>query len=219
MQNKLKLALALIVLFLSADAMVASGAVSMGVKEGDWIEYEVAFTGDSSFGHDVVWARLDVAAVQGNAFTVNITTKSSSGELTKETYSFDLETGELGDDFIIPANLNKGDTFFNKNQGNITITGSERKTLLGAERTVLTASVAESTYHWDKVTGVTVEANSTYSTYTIATKAIATNMWQPEILGLEPAAFVLVTVAAFAVVAALVFTVLSRRRRHRRHQA
>jgi len=218
MQNKLKLTAALIVLFLSADAMIASGAASMGVKEGDWIEYEVAFTGDSSFGHDVVWARIGVVDVQGNAFTLNITTKSSSGELTKETYPFDLETGELGDDFIIPANLDKGDTFFNKNQGNITITGTERRTLLGAERTVLSASLAESTYHWDKATGVTVEANSTYSTYTIATKAIATNMWQPQILGLEPAAFILVAVVAIAVVAALVFTVLSRRSR-RRQQA
>ena len=212
MHTKLPLALAVVVLLLSANAAVASATVSLGVKKTDWIEYEVAFAGDSSFGHDVVWARIDVTDVLGNAFTLNITTKSSSGALSVMTSGFNLETGELGDDFIIPANMDKWDTFFSKGQGNITITGVERRTLVGAERTVLSANTADSTYYWDKLTGVTVEANSTYPTYTITTKATATNLWRPQIFSLDPALFLFITCMAIAAVAALVIRALNWRR-------
>jgi hypothetical protein len=200
-------------LLLTACLAPASPALSLGIEKGDWIEYEVTFTGDTSFGHDVVWARIDVTDVLGNAFSLNITTKSSSGALSSLAYSYNLETGELGDDFIIPADLNKGDTFFNKHQGNITITGVEHKVWFGAERAVLSANTAESTYYWDKQTGVTVEAKSVYPTYTVTTKATATNLWQPQTFGPDQALLVFALgVAVVAVTALVVIRVLNRRR-------
>ncbi len=212
MHTKLALTLALTVLLLSEASAVASAKISLGVQKADWIEYDVIFTGDASFGHDVVWARIEVTDILETAFTVNITTKSTSGALSNLTYSYNLETGVLGDNFVIPANLNKGDTFFNRDQGNITIIGAERRTLVSAERALLSADTADSVYYWDKQTGVVVEAISTYLTYTIVTKVTATNLWRPQIFGLDPALFVFVTCSAIVAAVALVVRVLNRRR-------
>jgi len=174
-------AIAAIIIFCAAASQLANASVNVGVREGDWIEYQVAFTGDSSQGHDVIWARMEITAVREKTVTVNITTKTSNGTLSYEPpITLNLEAGALGDDFIIPANLNKGDSFFDKNQGNITITNVEEKTVAEAQRNVISGSTPQTTYYWDQLTGVLVEANSTYASYAITTKADKTNMWGPQ---------------------------------------
>ncbi len=214
MRSKLSLAIALVILQFGSILTCASATISVGVKKGDWIEYQVKFTGDTAFGHDVTWARIAVTDVQGEAITLNITTESSNGTLTIESPTIlSLDSGQLGDDFIIPANLKTGDTFFDKNQGYITITGAEEKTVAGTERTILTGANPDTTYHWDRSTGILVEANSTYPGYAITTIANRTNMWQPQLFGLDPAVFyALVAGAAIVLVAAVTILIMSRRK-------
>jgi hypothetical protein len=191
-----------------------SAELSVGVKKGDWIEYNVSFTGDASLGHDVTWARLEVTNVQGAIVTVNITTKSTSGTISNLSPTIlNLDTGELVDDFIIPANLQSGESFFDRNQGNITITGVEERTVAGAERTLLTGATPDTTYHWDQPTGVLVEANSTYTDYSITTKVDQTNMWQPPIFGLDPSVFYVVLAGIVILVVALIVLIVVKRRR------
>jgi hypothetical protein len=70
MGKKLVLAITMLILLLVAD--VALGEVSVGVKKGDWIEYNVTTTGTPEEGHDVTWARMEILSVQGKDISVNV---------------------------------------------------------------------------------------------------------------------------------------------------
>lgn len=177
MQRKLAI-LTAILLLLSILASSSAAMFSVGVKSGDWIEYTVTSTGAPMQGHDVASARMEVAAVQNPNITVNITSTFTDGTNDTITSVLNLETGHLIDDFIIPANLNVGDSFPDQNYGNITITSSETRTYAGAQRTVLTATIHNNTYVWDQATGVSVEGNTVTADYSIHSVVSATNMWQ-----------------------------------------
>jgi len=102
-----------------------------------------------------------------------------------------LEAGPLGDDFIVPADLNSGNMFYDENLGNITISKVEEQTYAGAVRTVTHAVTSETSYYWDKATGVLVEGNSQFPEYTMKTIVDKTSIWQPQLFGLHPAVFTL----------------------------
>jgi hypothetical protein len=181
---------------------VASAEIVVGVKPGDWIEYNVAFTGDIIEQHDVTWARIEVIAVEGKTIDITITSIFSDGREETETLTLNLETGQIGDAFIIPANLDKGDTFLEQYEGTITISGVEEKTYMGANRKVVYATTSQTTFYWDQSTGFLVEATSFYTDFTMVTNAEKTNMWQTQAFKLNPIVFivliVLVIVAALA---------------------
>jgi hypothetical protein len=64
------------------------------------------------------------------------------------------------------------------------------------------ATTPHTKYFWDRPTGVLVEGISTYPNYTLSTKVEKTNMWQPEISGLDPIVLiVLIVLAVIAVIA------------------
>ncbi|MBN1244068.1 hypothetical protein JXA31_00570 [Candidatus Bathyarchaeota archaeon] len=145
--------------------------------------------------------------------SVEITAEYSNGTQEAMTTTLNLETGQLGDDFIIPANLNSGDTFFDKNVGNITISSVEERTYAGATRTVAHAVTAETTYYWDKATGVLVEGNSQFPEYTMNTIVDKTNIWQPQLLGLDPTVFyALVIGASVLIVVVLAFLIAGKKK-------
>ncbi|MGB9841941.1 MAG: hypothetical protein ACPLKZ_04360 [Candidatus Bathyarchaeales archaeon] len=212
MKRKLNLCTALLLSFLVINAVAAE--ISVGVKKGDWMEYHAVFTGTPPAGHEVTWARTEVTDVQGTVIKLNITTKFADGTLTNETVTLNLATGQLGDEFIIPANLNVGDSFFDKYHGTVTITKIEERTYAGATRTVISAIAAQSTYYWDKATGVLVEGISEFPDYTIHSMLEKTNMWQPQILGLDPVVFyALLIIVAILILAALALFTLRRKKR------
>jgi hypothetical protein len=212
MDRKFGLTISLLIIFVGIG--IALAEISVGVKKGDWIEYQAVFTGTPPAGHEVTWARTNIVGVQGKVISLNITTEFSDGTLLNETITLNLETGQLGDEFIIPANLNKGDTFLDKYHGNITISAVEERTYAGATRTVLSATTAQSTYYWDKATGVLVEGISEFPDYTIHSIADKTNMWQPQIFGLEPTVFyALLILAATAIVAVIALFAVRRKKR------
>jgi hypothetical protein len=148
----------------------------------------------------------------GAAINLNVTTKFSNGTLLNERVTVNLETDQLGDEFIIPANLNSGDTFFNKNEGNITISGVEERTYAGARRSIVYASISQTMFYWDKSTGVFVEASLSFTDYTMNTKAAETNMLQAQIFGLDPAVFYAVVIVAVAILAVITFFVIHRKK-------
>jgi hypothetical protein len=112
----------------------------------------------------------------------------------------------LIDDFIIPANLNVGDSFRDENYGNITINNSEVRTYAGAKRTVLSATISNNTYYWDQATGVSVEGSTQTTEYSIKSVVSATNMWQPTaIQDFDLASIILVT--AILLIITIVFIV------------
>ena len=207
----------LCLLIITAAALPAfvSATVNVGVKKGDWIEYQVSATGVSPEGHDAKWARMEVTNVQGTAINLNVTTEYGNGSFLYENVTLNLATGQLGDDFFVPANLAAGDVFFDAHAGNITISGVEQRTYAGAERTVISGSTPQTSFYWDKATGILVEAHSSYPDYnfTMATFADKTNIWEPQVLGLKPVVFYSMIVAIIVIAGAVVATVLVMRRK------
>ncbi len=165
---------------------VASAEIVVGVKEGDWIEYRVTCTGDVPAEHDVNGAKIEIVGVDEKKIDIEITSTYSDGIEETATATLNLETGQIGDSFIIPANLSEGDPFLEQKEGNITISGVERRTVADAKRSVVYANTSQIMFYWDQSTGFLVEATSTYTNFTITTKAENTNMWQPQTFGIDP---------------------------------
>ena len=211
MNRRLGLTIVLFIVLIGVGDVLAE--ISVGVKKGDWVEYQVTFTGVPDEEHDVTWAKMEIEAVEGTQINLNITVKFSDGTLEPQTATLNLETGQLGDSFIIPADLNSGDTFFDKNVGSITISGVEERTYAGATRTVVHAATSETTYYWDRATGVLVEGISQFPEYTMNSIVDKTNMWQSQLFGLDPTVFyVLVIGATVLIVVVLAFLIVRRKK-------
>ncbi|MGD6933924.1 MAG: hypothetical protein ACQCN5_06955 [Candidatus Bathyarchaeia archaeon] len=207
---KLKgLALLSIVLALSI-VCVSTAQPTAGVKAGDWIEYEVTFTGTPSPDHSITFARMEILDVSGPMIYVNIISTYANGtqETTKSTLN--LQTGQLIDDFIIPPNLKTGDSFYDSRAGNITISNTEQRTYAGAERTVVSATNLGNTYIWDQQTGVSVEGTSSGEDYTMHSLATATNMW--ESASLDPVIVYTFIIIVIIIVVASAFLLYTRKR-------
>jgi hypothetical protein len=181
MQAKLILTLIIAIVAVAGLSMPAFSQLQVGVKKGDWIEYNVTYTGAPSAGHDINWARMEILDVQSSNISAEITSRFSNGSTENLTSTLNLATGHMIDDFVIPANLKSGDTFLDENFGNMSITKVEKHEYVNATRTVLYASAGNNTYIWDQATGVSVEGNSIASDYTMHTLVSATNLWQPSI--------------------------------------
>lgn len=210
-----KLALSTVCLIFVICVLVAealSAEISVGVKEGDWIEYQVAYTGTVPEEHDVTWGKIEIIDVQEKKINIKIAVIYSNGTQETVASTLDLGTGQLGDAFIIPANLNIGDTFLEKNEGNITIIGVEERTCVGARRSVVHATTSQTIFYWDQLTGVLVEAKSSFADYTMTTKAHKTNIWQAQMFGLDPIVFYALTIAVIATAVITAFFILRKKK-------
>jgi len=212
MGKKTVFALAMLILLFGADA--ALGEVSVGVKKGDWIEYQVTTTGTPEEGHDVTWARMEILSVQGNEISVNVSTRAVNGTVSSGVMTLNPEKGNVGVWFVIPANLNVGDSFFDESGDNhVTIEGAEQRTVAGATRTVTHASTPERIKSWDKTTGVFVESIDFLPDYTLNAIAIKTNLWNPQIIGIDQTLFYAVVLGVGVTIIAVVALIVAHRRR------
>jgi hypothetical protein len=198
------LVIALTVLIVAVPIAAVFADVSVGLKKGDWIEYQVNTSGNPPEDHTVKWARMEVTDVQDVVISLDIQSQFLNGTIFPEHITLNLATGLLGDYFVIPKNLNVGDRFYDSSQGNITITSMEQRTTAGAQRTVISAATNVTTFYWDKETGILVAATSNMSTYTMITDTNGTNIWQPHTLGLEQTVFYALVVAVVVVLAIIV---------------
>lgn len=217
-----------------ASAVLVSGEPLVGVKEGDWIEYDVSVAGTGSMPptHDVRWMRIEVLPpVQGAAFSVNLTSRYANGTVGSAVWKFNFTEGNVEGWIIIPANLGVGDTFYDYSihtgvPVNVTIENEEQKTVCSATRTVTYGHDALRHKEWDKATGVFIGTTEVYKNVTtrsgwyiedvtVTVKATATNMWSPETL-LEQNQIVLWAVVAILVVlVVLALVVVARRKRYK----
>ncbi len=223
--------------FLIASPARAYDDPSVGVKEGDWIEYKISITGAGTPPptHDVRWMRIEILPVQGAAFSVNLTARYANGTVGSAVWKFNFTEGNVGGWIIIPSNLGPGDTFYDSSihtqkPVNVTIQSQEQRAVLGASRTVTYGNDSFRHKEWDKATGVFVGSSEVYKNVTTRTgwyiedltvtvQAIATNMWIPEIiLGLNQTTFYAL-VTAIIVLAVLILSpviVVARRKRTKR---
>ena len=217
MRKFVLVAIILMVLFVAVPIASVFGDISVGVKKSDWIQYNTHVTGNPPEDHNMQLASMNVTNVEGTAISLDIQTLYNNGTLYPEHITLNLATGVLGDDFFIPKILNVGDQFYDSHQGNITITSIQQRVVAGAQRTVVSGATNYTTYFWDRETGAFVAASSIEPDYTIVTNANATNMWQPDIAGLQPALFyrVIVVVAIVAVVLSVITAIWVRRRKQR----
>ena len=209
---------------------------SVGVKEGDWIEYEISVAGTGAMPptHDVRWFRIEVLPVQGAAFSINLTSRYANGTVGSAIWKFNFTEGNVGGWIIIPSNLSPGDTFYDswtffdtRKQVNVTIESEEQQTLLGATRTVTYGNDWLRHKEWDKATGVFVRTVENYKNVTnragwyienltLTVTAIATNMWSPQILGLDQTMFyIIVTTVVVAVLISASATAVALRKKKR----
>ncbi len=196
----------LAVLVTAIFSAVASAEIVVGVKEGDWIEYKVTYMGDVPAEHDVNGAKIEIVGVDEKKIDITITSTYSDGREETTTATLNLETGQIGDSFIIPANLSVGDPFREQNEGNITISGVEKRTVADAKRSVVYANTSQTMFYWDKSTGFLVEATSTDTNFTITTKAENTNMWQPQTFWIDP----IVPIVLIAIVIGAILAIFMR---------
>ena len=209
MAHRIKLFFVVVICLILLALNNSVGGLSVGVKKGDWIEYHVTTTGTPEEGHDVTWARMEILGVEGTQISVNITTKARNGTFWSEVEEFDPASGNVGVWFLIPANLNTGEVFFDSSLGrNVTIEGFEQRSIAGAERTITHSSTPERIKSWDKTTGVFVETVDVLQNTTLYAIADKTNMWTPQVFKGESSALLYV-VFGFAALEAVVIIVLA----------
>jgi hypothetical protein len=182
---------------------------SVGVRKGDWMEYYVRFTGQTSVpSKNVTWFRMQVLNIEGAAFQVNVTVGYVNGTFQSSVWNFNFTEGQVQGWLIIPSNLNPGNTFYDSwKPGNVTIEGEEQKIVAGASRTITHASDSiRIIKEWDKATGVYTYVVEHSENFTVITNAIATNMWAPQILLDQTVFYALV--AAIIVLAVLTLSLV-----------
>jgi len=168
--------------------------------------------------------------VEGTAFSADFTVRYANGTIGSAVWKYNFTEGDVRGWTIIPSNLGPGDTFYDYSihtgePVNVTIQGEEQKMVLDATRTVTYGSDSFRHKTWDKATGVFIHAVERYKNVTnrygwyiedltADVQAIGTNMWSPQILGLNQTAFYwLVGAAALALLIWLSAVVVLRMKR------
>jgi len=210
MRKSYLFAIPLMLLIVTSLLMAVSFAyASVGIKKGDWIRYQVIETGSPAPQYNITWARMDIISVQGEVITVNVQTAFGNGTLYPENgINLNLATGAIGDGFFVPINLSPGDRYSTEYEGIINITGVGKIEAGGAQRAVLIGVTNQSMYYWDRQTGVMVAATSDLPGCVLYTKTSATNIWAPQILGLDQTVFYGLVVGVAAVLFILVAVVM-----------
>jgi hypothetical protein len=215
----IQLCVCLIALFLASMFAAVAADYSLVVKGGDYVEWKTTIVGRPI--RNVTGARMDILNVEDELIFVRVSIFSTNGSVNVAEYTYNELRGSMGDDLIVPRNLNIGDQFFDKYVGNITISGIGHMSFGSAKRTVMFATMRNTTFTWDRETGVLVNATSSYARPSgksvINTQMIGTNIWQPDIIGLEPTVFYeIVAGVIFAVALVVAMLVVRRIKRARR---
>ncbi|MCW3998507.1 MAG: hypothetical protein NWF10_08085 [Candidatus Bathyarchaeota archaeon] len=162
----------------------AFAQVTVGLKEGDWIEYEITYTGTPPETYPEN-ARFEVLTIQGTSITLEIKTNSLDGTENTNTVTFNLEDG-APDFIIIPANLNTNDVVNHEEVGSIEILGIEEYSFEGKTRELVYGSTGDLDYNWDRTTGIVIQIDQTTDAFTQSWLAVNTNIVQTQASDLDP---------------------------------
>ncbi len=214
MNNKLLFAILILIFLLSINAGLNvlcqnQSSTAIGVKKGYWIEYTVSGTGNLPEGHDIVWAKMEIIEVGENKFWANVISIARNGSIYTAVRDFDFAKGDVEAWIIIPANLSPGETFYDQfSNTSITIQGEETKTIASATRTVTYANNTERYKFWDKATGMYIQTIDILPDYQISANITATNIWTPQILGMDENVFYIIIAVVITAVVTAIVTVL-----------
>jgi len=188
------------------------GEIHVGVKEGDWIEYSITHskTPPSKYA---TWARIEILSVQGAIVLLEVKQRISDGTQETDRETVNLETGQLGDGFLIPANLSAGDTFLEAHEDELIIGGVQELIYAGENRTIVYTTTIAGIW-WDRATGILLEARYSQMEYSTVIKADRTSLWGTGLfVNLDPILLYILILVALLVVAALAIFFIFRRRR------
>jgi len=160
-----------------------SAEISVGVKKGDWIEYEITYTAHVGGGvpqnEHPIRKTSEVLDIVNKTIDVRIITDMSDGTQDVGSDRFSLGLVRFGGP-IIPAGLNVNDSFHDWSYGDVLITRVEEVIIAGAKREVVYTNTFFET-GWDKETGFLLLEIGALSGYDRITKAAKTNIWQADI--------------------------------------
>jgi hypothetical protein len=182
--------------------------VSVGLEEGDWVEYTATYTGNPPDTYTES-ARLEIKTIQGTLFTVEINGILLNGTQTSQTETFDLETG-APDFIIIPANLGPGDEIYNEDLGTHTIDRIENYDFKGITRELVYANVLNIDFKWDRNTGIMIEIIQTTDTFTQTLRGVDTNIVQAQ--ALDPMLLYGIIIAVIVIIIIIAILVLKKRK-------
>jgi len=195
------------------SSTIVLAQLSVGITEGDWIEYATSYTGNINEIYPE-WTRMEFTIVQGTSIRANLTVVGLDGRTTISGHYWDLETGRT-DLFVISAGLDIGDHFYHANFGSIPLTENKYVTYADAKRTVVFSSFENFECYWDKNTGVLVQMIHSEDNITSTMLAIKTSMWQPQIqpqiFGLDSTIFYALIIILLAIIAIVTVFLLKRR--------
>jgi len=187
---------------------------SAGIKVGYWIEYAISTTGTPPAAQDITWAKIEILSVQGPIIQANFTVKYVNGTLSSSIRNFNFTAGDTQAWIIIPANLSPSESFYDSSLNiNVTIQGQMQKTVAGASRTITYTNSTIRNKEWDKATGMFTQTQDNEGNYTVYGRAIVTNIWSPQILGLNQLVFYTVIVVAIVIVIAIILGIVFVRRK------
>jgi hypothetical protein len=184
-------------------------AVSVGVNEGDWIEYKCTYTGSPPDNYPNL-VRIDINSIEGTTITVDLFEEELDGKNGTTTNTFDLEHGAPSL-LLIPATLEDGDEFDHSDYGTIMISGSDDCDCLGARRAVVSATFSGIDFQWDRTTGVLLEAYQDKGEFTQKLLIDTTNIWQAQTFGLDQNLLYVILIAVIVIVAIAVIFLLHRK--------
>ncbi len=195
--------------------LVSVRAEAVGVKAGDWVKYDV--TGNFSGMTNFEWMKIEFTKVEGTNVTVKATVRMTSGTETSQDMSFDIgssEGGLAGIGFVIPANLDVGDTV-SFSGTNIGLTAQTTRTYGGASRTVVGIAysmpgLVSAAVFWDKATGILLEASMSYGSQSLKIMASSTSFGS-DLFGLSWWIWIAIIAAIAAPVGAVAFFLIRRR--------
>ena len=209
MKGKISLTMAALLLSISVFSVFAP--VSVGVKEGDWVEYTAAYTGNPPDTYPET-ARIEVETIQGTTITVEIERSLLNGTPTSHSETFDLENG-APNLIIIPANLGEDDEVHHEDLGTFALEGVEDYRFKGTTRDLVYAYVLNTEFSWDRRTGILVEAIQTTDTFTQTLSAVNTNIVQPQASDVDPLLIYGIIIAAIIIIIVVVVLLVLRRKK------
>lgn len=205
-----KYSLLIAICLLSFLILSAYAQVSIGLKEGDWVEYTVSYTGTPPETYPE-YIKIEVQTIQGTTITAEISRNLLNGTQSSMTKTFDIESG-APDLAIIPANLGTGDEVYHEDVGIFTIEGVAEYSFKGTTRESVYANIAQTELSWDRTTGILIKAHQTTGTFTQTLLGVNTNIVQTQASDIDPIVFYGMIVAAVAILIVAALLVLRRRK-------